>query len=285
MKWIVVFVAVALGSYVLSVLAIGLAFPPVEPRNPDPRDRFADVLGSKLAYRVAEGNGPTLLLLHGFGGSLTNWEGVAGELTKCGRVISVDLLGFGRSSRPFENYELETHRLHVLALMDELGIDKAVLVGRSFGASLTIWTAGKTPDRILGAVAAAPSGMPGQLVARWPTGFLFRPGVSNRVADWISQSPLSALLFEYSMARQAFGIAGSYDDRFATTAAKVEQPTLLLWSPGDDTAPFSYSEQFLRAIPQAKLIRFPDSAGHDPISAEPELSVRSICEFVRSLPR
>lgn len=282
MKIVAVVAGVFVGTYALLTIALGLVFPPVKPRPPSERDQFADVLGSRIAYRVTEGAGPTLILLHGFGGSLLDWEGLLAKL-RCGRLFSIDSLGFGLSSRPNVPYELETHRQHLVAFMDAVGIERAILVGRSFGASLSIWTAAHTPDRIAGVVAMAPSGMPGQLTAPWPRSFLFRPGWPNAFASFLAHGPLFELLFERSQARQALGISGSYDQRFAAALPKIRQPTLLLWSPGDRTAPFAYSEQFLAAIPHASLIRFEDASGHDLASAEPDRAARSVCEFVRSL--
>jgi pimeloyl-ACP methyl ester carboxylesterase len=268
--------------YVLAVVALAAVFPPIRSRPQTDRDQFVDVLGSRLAYRVTEGKGPTLLLLHGFGGSLLDWEGLLGKLG-CGRLFAIDALGFGLSSRPQLKYELETHRRHLVAFMDALGIDRAIVVGRSFGASLSLWTAAHTPGRIVGAIAMAPSGMPGQLTAPWPRSFLYRPGVPNSIASFLAHGFLFNGLFATSNARQALGISGSYDQRFADALPKIQQETLLLWSPGDVTSPFSYADQYLKRIPHAKLVRFPEDAGHDLASAQPDLAAASVCDFVRSL--
>jgi pimeloyl-ACP methyl ester carboxylesterase len=281
-RWVAILFGVVFGVYALLVMLVGLVFLPAKPRPQTDRDRFADVLGTRIAYRVTEGSGPTLILLHGFGGSLLDWEGMLGRL-KCGRLFSIDSIGFGLSGRPNLTYELETHRRHLVAFMDALGIDKAILVGRSFGASLTLWTAAHTPERIVGAIAMAPSGMPGELTAPWPKSFLFRPGWPNSMADWIAHTPPYVWLFENSLARQALGISGSYDERFSAAMPKIRQPTLLLWSTGDRTAQFSYSKRFLELIPHARLITFPPSAGHDVANAQPELTASSVCDFVHSV--
>jgi 2-hydroxymuconate-semialdehyde hydrolase len=279
---LVVAIGLALGLYVLAVVALGIEFGPVKPRPTNERDRFATVLGSRIAYRATDHAGPTLIMLHGFGGSLLDWDAMLPKLP-CGRVVTVDLLGFGASSRPAAAYDLEMHRRHVIGLMDALGIAKAVLVGGSFGASLTLWTAAHTPDRIVGAIAMAPSGMPGELHAPWPRSFLFKPGVPNSVASLLVRTPLFRWLFSYSQARQALGISGSYGERFEAAMPKVRQPTLLLWSPGDPVAPYSYRAQYLKAIPQAKLVTFEPSSGHAIAGAEPDRAAQQICEFVAAL--
>jgi pimeloyl-ACP methyl ester carboxylesterase len=268
-----------LAVYVALVVWLGIEFSPARPRPTTERDRFATVLGSRVAYRVRDRPGPTLILLHGFGGSLLDWEAMLPKLT-CGRVVTVDLLGFGASSRPDEAYDLEMHRRHVHGLMDALGIDKAVLVGGSFGASLALWTAAHSGDRIAGAVAMAPSGMPGELQAPWPRSFLFKPGWPNSVASLLVRTPLFKWLFGYSQARQALGISGSYGATFEAAMPNVHQPTLLLWSPGDTVAPYAYSDAYLKAIPQAKLVTFEPSSGHAIAGAEPDRAAQEICAFV-----
>jgi pimeloyl-ACP methyl ester carboxylesterase len=279
---VVVALGLLIAVYVLAVVALGVEFSPVKPRPTIERDRFASVLGSRMAYRVTDRPGPTLILLHGFGGSLLDWEALLPKLP-CGRVVTVDLLGFGASSRPAEAYNLEMHRRHVVGLMDALGIQQAVLIGGSFGASLTLWTAAQTPDRILGAVAMAPSGMPDELKAAWPRSFLFKPGIPNSIAAALVRSPLFKWLFGDSQARQGLGISGSYGRAFEAAMPKVKQPTLLFWSPGDRTAPYAYRSQYLQAIPQAKLITFEESSGHAVAGAEPDRAAQHICEFVTEL--
>lgn len=275
----VIAIGVVVGIYLLAIAALGIEFGPVKPRLTDPSDRFAEVLGSRMTYRVKEGVGPTLILLHGFGGSLTGWDALLPKLN-CGRVITVDLLGFGASSRPDADYDLEMHRRHLVGLMDVLGIPKAVLVGGSFGASLTLWAAAHSPERVLGVVAMAPSGMPGELRSPWPRSFLFRPGIANSVAMLLARSRLFGLLFPDSQARPGLGISGSYDERFKAAMSRVKSPVVLFWSPGDPTAPYSYRDQYLRAIPNARLITFAERTAHNIAGAEPDLAAEHICEFI-----
>jgi pimeloyl-ACP methyl ester carboxylesterase len=271
-----------LAGYALAVVLLGLEFGPVRPRSVTDADAMAEVLGSRIAYRSKAGVGPTLILLHGFGGSLVEWEQMASRLN-CGRVISVDALGFGASSRPPSAYDLEDHRKHIVGLMDALGISSAIVVGHSFGASLALWTAAHTPDRITAAIAMAPSGLPGELRAQWPRSFLFKPGLPNSIASALARSPLFRWLYADSQARQALGISGSYGAKFEAAMPLIKQPTLLLWSPGDMTAPYPYGAQYLKLIPQAQLITFAESSGHGISQHEPDRAVKTICEFVAAL--
>ena len=68
---------------------------------------FTDVGGVRTRF-VVQGDGPPVLLLHGIGRSLEDWEGLYGRLAPDHRVISVDLPGFGLSERTTGRYSLES---------------------------------------------------------------------------------------------------------------------------------------------------------------------------------
>lgn len=117
--------------------------------------------GSDLAY-VASGEGPPVVLLHG---TLTVLEdmmlALAASLTPRRRVIAFDRPGFGRSSwRRFVDAGLwrQAERLH--EALSVLGIDRPIVVGHSFGASVALAMAMRRPERVRGVVALAPLAAP-----------------------------------------------------------------------------------------------------------------------------
>ena len=96
------------------------------------------------------GDGPSVLLLHGFPDSLALWRHIAPALVKAGyRVIAPDQRGFGRSGAPLgvENYHLEVLVSDGIALLDTLGIGKAHLVGHDYGALVGWVMAGRHSGR------------------------------------------------------------------------------------------------------------------------------------------
>ncbi len=275
---------VVLGLAVLFAAAAGLArlMPGSRPIPPGPSDRVLGVLGSPLRYRIVGDGRPTLILLHGFGSSLDEWEALVPAL-ECGTIVSLDLVGFGGSARPRENYSLETHRRYLVAFLDSLEIESAVLVGRSMGASVAAWTAARSPERIIGAVLMAPSGFPGSLRYPWPRSALFRPGPANRVLGAVAGTRLFGLLFPRSSARQALGVTASYDSTFAAALERIAQPVLLIWSRGDRTVPFAASEEYRQRIPHTELLELPESVGHATGRFDPASTAHRICEFVDRL--
>ncbi len=98
----------------------------------------------------ATGKGEPLVLLHGFTGSSVNWEGVTAVLAPHFRVITLDLLGHGRTDSPSDpaRYRMERAAADLIALLDTLGVEKSALLGYSMGGRLALYTAVHHPRRI-----------------------------------------------------------------------------------------------------------------------------------------
>lgn len=103
--------------------------------------------GTKISY-TDQGEGEVLILLHGFCGSSSYWEEVVPELTRQYRCIVPDLRGHGATDAPEGHYTIEQMGNDVLGLMDELHIEKAVLLGHSMGGYVTLAIAEQHPERL-----------------------------------------------------------------------------------------------------------------------------------------
>lgn len=102
-------------------------------------------------YVVSAGQGPPVLLLHGFPDTHVVWRKQIHALAEAGfRVIAPDLRGYGKTDAPrgAHNYTLELLRGDVLALLDALGIDKVRLVGHDWGAAIGWQLCTVAPARI-----------------------------------------------------------------------------------------------------------------------------------------
>ena len=95
--------------------------------------------GSGLSYRRA-GKGPAVLLLHGIPGASQSWESVAAAIPATLDVIVPDLLGFGGSDRPteFEALQATGQAAAIDALLTELAVSRATLVGHDFGGPVAL---------------------------------------------------------------------------------------------------------------------------------------------------
>ena len=100
---------------------------------------YVDNSGVKIHYHV-EGDGPPLVLQHGLTSSLQNWYayGFVEELQKDYRLILVDARGHGRSDKPHDpkDYDLKLRVSDILAVMDDLGVEKAHYMGYSMGGRI-----------------------------------------------------------------------------------------------------------------------------------------------------
>jgi esterase len=111
----------------------------------------ASVNGVRLYYEE-RGSGTPILGLHGAGSSAVFWEEAADRLAEVGRMIIYDRRGSNRSERP-EPYEITSVREHAddaLELLRVLDAEPAVLIGRSYGATIALDIALRQPDSVLG---------------------------------------------------------------------------------------------------------------------------------------
>ena len=106
--------------------------------------------GARLAYQMT-GDGPAVVLVHGFGLDMRMWQAQAGHLTARYRVVRYDCRGFGGSG-PFDPAVGYTHAGDLLTLLDHLGIGQAVLAGLSFGGRVVLQAALAAPARVRGLV-------------------------------------------------------------------------------------------------------------------------------------
>jgi 3-oxoadipate enol-lactonase len=104
--------------------------------------------GARLTYEVA-GDGPAVVLIHGFGLDMRMWDPQAGPLADRFRVVRYDCRGFGASG-PFDPAVPYTHAGDLVALLDHLDIGEAVLAGLSFGGRVALQAALGDPARVRG---------------------------------------------------------------------------------------------------------------------------------------
>jgi pimeloyl-ACP methyl ester carboxylesterase len=115
--------------------------------------------GLRLAY-TSYGEGPrTCVLVHGLLLSQKMHKPLAKSLAARGnRVVTLDLLGHGRSDRPRDmwRYSMSTFGEQVVALLDHLDVDEAVIAGTSLGANTALEVLSLAPERVRGAVIEMP---------------------------------------------------------------------------------------------------------------------------------
>lgn len=94
---------------------------------------YANVLGSRMHY-VEHGDGDPVLFLHGQPTWSYLWRQVLPELEGKGRLIAVDLIGYGLSDRPDISYEIEDHIRYLDAFIESLGLERLTIVRHDWGS-------------------------------------------------------------------------------------------------------------------------------------------------------
>jgi pimeloyl-ACP methyl ester carboxylesterase len=105
-------------------------------------------------------DGPTFVLVHGLGGSHLNWDLLAPLLTPHGRVLALDLPGFGRSEPGSRRASVQANVAVLRRFLREIAASPAVLVGNSMGGMVSIFTAASAPRAVRGVVLLDPA-LPG----------------------------------------------------------------------------------------------------------------------------
>jgi pimeloyl-ACP methyl ester carboxylesterase len=143
----------------------------------------AQVNGTRLHY-VTAGEGPPVMLLHGWPQTWYEWRHVIGLLASDHRVVAPDLRGFGYSAKPSAGYDAVTMAADLAALSDHLGLRDVTVIGHDWGAVFGYVYAAMTPGQVraLGIVEMA---LPGvgvmeQAIAPAPHGnFLWHMGFQS----------------------------------------------------------------------------------------------------------
>lgn len=112
--------------------------------------------GESLAYAdLGDGVGPPVVLVHGFGVCRQFWDAVTPTLAQRRRVLAVDWIGYGESSRPERGLGLAGHAVALEAFLGTLG-QPCNLVGHSMGASIAAMVAAAQPERVARLVLCNP---------------------------------------------------------------------------------------------------------------------------------
>ena len=134
-------------------------------------------------HDMGRDNGIPLLLLHGSGPGVTawaNWRFNLPVLAESRRVVAPDMVGFGYTERPAGvEYNLDTWVKHAIDFLDALGIERADIVGNSYGGALALAMAIRHPDRIRRLVLMGAAGVDFELTEGLDAVWGYKPSVEN----------------------------------------------------------------------------------------------------------
>ena len=104
--------------------------------------------GINIQVAIWEGAGKEILCIHGLTANCRFWDCLANALSPRHKLIAMDLRGRGLSDKPPTGYSIDSHCKDVLALMDDLGLERPVLMGHSLGAFISLVFAARNPQRV-----------------------------------------------------------------------------------------------------------------------------------------
>ena len=111
--------------------------------------RWIEVFGSKMHY-IEEGTGDPILFLHGNPTSSYLWRNIIPHLSHHGRAIAPDLIGYGKSDKPFIEYRVFDQIKYVEGFIEAAGLKNIALVIHDWGSAIGLHIAMKHPDIIKG---------------------------------------------------------------------------------------------------------------------------------------
>jgi pimeloyl-ACP methyl ester carboxylesterase len=261
---------------------------------------YTTVADTRVRYVDTGGQGPAVVMIHGFAASSDTWTGVIPALADNHRVVALDLKGFGWSDRPEGDYDPDTQARLVFALLDELGVEHASVVAHSWGSSVALSMAHLQPERVDRIVLYDAWVYEEQLPVffHWSRvgglgEMLFAMFYKERPADKIEGA-----FYDPSIVPQALvdDVEETLDRPGAVAAAlaavrgqnytelekrypSIEHRTLLLWGREDGVTTLDYGERLYAELPNAELLVFPQ-CGHFPMIEAYWPSTRALVAFL-----
>ena len=237
---------------------------------------FVENDGGRIWY-AAYGLGAPVILLHGGLGHSGNWGYQVPALVENGyRAIVMDSRGHGRSTRDERPYTYELMASDVLAVMDELNIEKAALVGWSDGACIALILASQTPGRVAGVFFFACNMDPGGTKE-----FKFTPIIKRCIdrhrKDYAQLSATPSKFDEFS---DAVGLMQRTQPNYSVAdLARISVPVAIAQSEHDEFIKREHAEYLARSIPNAEFISLPDVSHFAPLQ-RPDQFNAAMLEFV-----
>ena len=230
------------------------------------------------------GDGEPVVLIHGSGPGVSayaNWRLTIPRLATGFRVLAPDMVGFGFTQRPASmDYNLKTWSDQIVGFLDALGIERASLVGNSFGGAIALQVASQHPDRVSRLALMGAVGVPFPITEGLDEVWGYEPSVEamRKIMDYFA---FSRALITDELAEVRYrasvepGFQESYSAMFPAPRqrwvdsmvtpeediASLGQRTLIVHGREDQVIPLANSYRLLELIPKAQLHVF-GQCGH-----------------------
>ena len=230
--------------------------------------------GVKLYYELSGEGEQNVLLLHGWGGSTQSWLPVARDLSAKKRVINLDFPGFGKSSEPPVPWSVTEYKDTVLALLNDLKIEKTELIAHSFGGRVALMLNEARPALVTRQVLTGCAGLIDTETANNGGALhaltrLYDNNVSRKLLGEKGVNKIKNLVRSHfgsedyknasPMMRECFQRVVKQDLGYCLKSVKA--PTLLIWGRNDTATPLWMGQRMEKEMADAALIVF-ENSGH-----------------------
>lgn len=271
---------------------------------------YASINGHRRAY-VKAGKGPVLLLLHGLGCDHATWDVVIDDLARDHTVIAPDLLGHGASDKPRADYSLGGYANGMRDLLAVLGIDKATVVGHSFGGGIAMQFAYQFPERTERIVLVSSGGLgrevsPAIRAITTPGFHCLMGALTLPVVRHVNTATLRALSHSRLPRTRDLGEVARVYESFVDPRARAATrhvvravvdyrgqvvtmadrayltsglPLCVVWGTDDHVIPVSHAHRAKRLAPWAR-VEVMERSGHFPHRDHPERFAQLVRDFV-----
>jgi pimeloyl-ACP methyl ester carboxylesterase len=262
-----------------------------------PSEKSVMVFGAKINYvEAGDPAKPKLILLHGLGGSITNWQTNIAALAQENHVIALDQVGFGKSDKPILKYRVGTLVDFLDKFMAEIKVEKASLAGNSLGGWVAALTAIKYPGRVEKLILVDAAGI---VPASYSEADVYQLNNSTRdeiranmkriFANPVFQSN-EALVDQFLTARVSAGDGNTINSLIESIRRKedflngrlgeIKKPTLIIWGKQDGLLPVTDANTFYKGIAGSELVLL-ENAGHAPQFEKPVEFNQAVIAFLK----
>lgn len=244
-------------------------------------------------YYEEHGQGYPVIFLHGFSSTHQTWSPQVPDLSKEVRFITYDARGHGLSDSPekAEEYSADIVVEDLFQLLEQLGIEQAVVGGLSMGGYESLRFYLTHPDKVKALIImdTGPGYKNPKSREAWNEDRealakeLETKGIEAMLEEGMTETRRAILLKQnpIGLAHMARKVVAQHDSRVIESLREIKVPSLILI--GEDDTPFMPAAQYMaKKIPDSELIIIP-KAGHSANVDNPEAFNRAVLDFLRKL--
>ena len=266
-------------------------------------EQKSDIADIEMNYLIRKGDGPILMLVHGFSANNSTWLQFADKLPDNYYLIAPDLAGHGKSSEA-ESYDLERQAERLKALAEHLNLEPFHIVGNSMGGAISAIYAARFPEDVASLILIDSAGLDGEnqsqffaeleeghnpLIATDEASFEYRmdlilekqpplpwPIRPALIRETVERAELNKVIFADMLATRE---RMDQNEMKRMISSNVNMPALIMWGEKDRVLDVSAVAEFKKVIPQAEVKIYPD-LGHVPMLEDPSASAETITQFI-----